>query len=148
MAPRNCVKTVGTRGPCVKGGPPTCVATAVWLWHDDVRKPPSEEWAWARTNEAAKGWLDTGRVEVASLDHDMGFHEHDPDDPQAPYLKGNAEENGLHLVDWMLEEPMTRIPRKVFIHSMNPYPARQMAKALADWTVVITRPYRPGAVDL
>lgn len=148
MAPRNCVKTVGGRGSCVKG-PPSYATTAVWLWHDDVHRPPSDQWEWARTNDEAKAWLETGRVEIASLDHDMGLHDHDPDDPNSIYLKGSGEDNGTKLVRWMLEEPMIRIPRKVVIHSMNPYPAKCMAQDLADWTVVSIQPYRPSeAIDL
>jgi hypothetical protein len=100
------------------------------LWHDDVRPPP-EGWVWARTNEAAKELLLTGKVEEISLDHDLGYHNVEiPDDPdkliEVLSLAGRAEETGLDLVHWMVQDP-ARVPSKITIHSWNPNGALNMA---------------------
>lgn len=50
------------------------------LWLDDIRKPPSPFWRWARTIDDAKLIIKTHNVLEASLDHDMGLHDRDPDD--------------------------------------------------------------------
>jgi hypothetical protein len=102
------------------------------LWHDDVRRPPSVEWSWAQTNEEAKLFLFyANAIEEAggdgitecSLDHDLGAK---PED--GPYAKGTAEENGMRLVEWMIEHDL--VPAKVTIHSWNGVAARRMAQAL------------------
>src|SRR5207237_9811908 len=54
---------------------------AMKLWVDDIRRPPDDSWAWARTNEEAIEALRSGEVNEASLEHVMGVHEPDPDAP-------------------------------------------------------------------
>ena len=105
------------------------------LWHDDVREPP-EGWTWARTNEAARDYLAYGIVTECSLDHDMGLHDviiPDPNvDPDgfmdAVYRKGDSEDTGYDLVNWMIENEC--VPEKVTIHSWNPEGAQAMAARL------------------
>lgn len=105
------------------------------LWHDDVRPPP-EGWEWARTNDAAKAVLSEREVVEISLDHDLGLHGVDiPDPAEDPdgYLdavcqRGQAEETGLDLVVWMIENEV--VPPKVTIHSWNPDGAKAMAARL------------------
>lgn len=41
------------------------------LWLDDYRHPPLG-WVWVKTVADAQTWLKTGRVQRASLDHDLG----------------------------------------------------------------------------
>lgn len=53
------------------------------LWLDDIRRPPGEGWHWARTIEAAKLVVQSHDIKEASLDHDMGLHEFDPDEEGA-----------------------------------------------------------------
>lgn len=102
------------------------------LWHDDVRPPPSVEWAWMRTNEEARMYLYNAKViedeggegiTECSLDHDLGA---DPED--GIYAKGAAEETGMKLVEWMIAQHL--VPPKVTIHSWNAVGARRMAQAL------------------
>lgn len=98
------------------------------LWHDDVRPPPSDEWSWARTNEEARMLLYGAKaydqeITACSLDHDLGAN---PEDGIC--AKGAAEETGLKLVEWMIENDL--VPPKVTIHSWNPAGARNMAQAL------------------
>lgn len=99
------------------------------LWHDDLRLPP-DGWVWARTNDDAKKMLKTGAVEAISLDHDMGLHEVDPAiaerDDQSGYTHyvGHAEDNGLRLVEWMVENQL--VPPVVTIHSWNVDGAKRM----------------------
>lgn len=50
------------------------------LWLDDIRRPPSSFWKWARTLDDAKMIINTCNVLEASLDHDLGLHDRDPDD--------------------------------------------------------------------
>lgn len=98
------------------------------LWHDDIRRPPSPEWQWARTNKDAKRVLTLFNVVEISMDHDLGMDGIDPDLPDAIYLKGNSEETGLDLVDWMIERCL--VPEKVTVHSWNPSGADRMVRTL------------------
>lgn len=122
------------------------------LWHDDVRPPPPG-WTWARTNDAAKELLRSGRVVECSLDHDLGLHDlgiEETDDwdkiIEITYAVANADEisesTGLDLVEWMIEE--TLVPAKVTIHSWNSDGAMRMAQRLAyhDYEVTIS-PFDP-----
>jgi hypothetical protein len=102
------------------------------LWHDDVRPPPSTDWSWARTNEEARMLLYNQKVIAeeggdpcveCSLDHDLGALPSD-----GLYAKGAAEETGMQLVEWMIENDM--VPPRVVIHSWNPGAAKRMRAAL------------------
>lgn len=100
------------------------------LWHDDIRRPPSDDWLWARTNEQAREILSTYDITEASLDHDLGCHELDPDAPDAWLYRGQSEDNGFELVKWMCETG--HLPKTIVIHSWNPDGSRRMADALWD----------------
>lgn len=100
------------------------------LWHDDVRPPPSDEWSWARTNEEARFFLraakaDGHKVIASSLDHDLGAVPSD-----GICAKGAAEETGLQLVEWMIENDL--VPSSITIHSWNAPAAKRMQQAFAD----------------
>lgn len=118
------------------------------LWHDDVRPAPAG-WVWARTNQEAKAHLLTGRVEMASLDHDLGYHDVEiPDDPnelaEVLVLRGQGEETGLDLVKWMVAN--NHVPPVVKIHSWNPDGALKMAQTLFDSQLpkeIIIEPFKP-----
>ena len=102
------------------------------LWHDDIRPAP-KGWVWARTNEQAKSLIEgavlRGDFEEASLDHDLGLHDIDPETtPDAIFLKGQDAETGLDLVKWMCN--LSYLPPKVRIHSWNPDGAMSMALCL------------------
>lgn len=108
------------------------------LWHDDVRRPPEGDWLWVRTNEEARRALayaalvDQPFVE-ASLDHDLGLHDYDPDVPDADLQRlpdGARPEEGWELVEWMIDCDV--VPEKVTIHSWNPNGADRMAALLRD----------------
>ncbi len=101
------------------------------LWVDDVRRPPGDSWEWARTNDQAKAFLLRNDVVEASLDHDMGGHTVNPDDPESYFIAGHSEDNGFRLVEWMVEKDI--IPPKIRIHSWNPSGARRMANLLNDY---------------
>lgn len=117
------------------------------LWHDDIRPAP-EGWVWARTNDEAKLHLRTGKVEEISMDHDLGLHQTQETqiDEMTPdefldYMaqRGQAEETGLGLAEWMAYEGI--IPQTITVHSWNPMGAREMVRVLnkAGGTAV----YRP-----
>lgn len=128
----------------------------VRLWHDDIRVPPNskietktvdgvtadlvifdegaDEWLWARTNTEAIEILTNASYKVIeiSLDHDLGHHDKDPRDYDEPHLMmGQGKENGLDLVEWMLNS--ARVPDKVTIHSRNEEGAKAMNQLLAEW---------------
>jgi hypothetical protein len=73
----------------------------MWLWVDDVRKPPSDEWVWVKTVRDAMGILRHNTVEKVSLDHDLG-----------------EDATTRPIVLWMCETE--RWPRTVLVHSANP----------------------------
>lgn len=62
-------------------------------------------------------------ITECSLDHDLGALPSD-----GIYAKGTAEETGLKLVEWMIENHL--VPPKVTIHSWNGVGARRMAQVL------------------
>lgn len=71
------------------------------LWVDDLRVP-AEGWTWAKTSDEAIAILRSSKVELMSLDHDLGG-----DDTTRP------------VILWLCEHP-DRWPATVRIHSMNP----------------------------
>lgn len=107
------------------------------LWHDDIRKPPSD-WVWARTNLEAVMHLVLHWEEITeiSLDHDLGLDYIDPEVYEARpeelwVLAGDSKQgDGRELVKWMIA--FGYVPPKVSIHSWNPQGAREMAEMFAD----------------
>lgn len=103
------------------------------LWHDDIRRPPEGGWIWARTNRDAIFFLllarDHGAPEIleASLDHDLGMDDQDPDaDPNTWLLRGDSlEGDGVDLCMAMYH--LHLVPPVVTIHSWNPDGAERMA---------------------
>ena len=92
-------------------------------------------WTWAKTGEEAITFLATGKVTMASLDHDLA-PEHYPhalvtDNKHTPMT-------GYDVVCWM-EEHNVWPPGGVTVHSMNPVGRARMQQ-------VIDRHYQSGAV--
>jgi len=82
------------------------------LWLDDMRPPPPG-WEWAKTVEDAQKALESGEVEWASLDHDLGFN----------------QPTGYDLVKWMMEKNIW--PRRMpVVHSMNPVGRENMETSI------------------
>lgn len=103
------------------------------LWLDDIRRPPNtatKEWYWARSVDQAKEFMELcarqgTEVIEASLDHDMGLHDADPDAADAHLMQAPdwaEHQNGMDFVKWMVETGY--VPSKVTVHSMN-WPARE-----------------------
>lgn len=113
------------------------------LWLDDIRRPPDEDWVWARTVEQAVDAVGFAGEKIThmSLDHDLGLHELDPDQPGAHLLRGDGEMTGLDFVRWLisvyynerawLQNEFLDVSECEFtIHSYNPIGARRMADEL------------------
>jgi len=99
------------------------------LWLDDVREPWKHGclgWTWAKTAEEAIEFLKTGKVEEASLDHDLAW-EHYPGSgiPSTQY----TAKTGYDVVLWM-EENNVWPPNGVRVHSMNPVGRAKMEAAI------------------
>lgn len=81
------------------------------VYLDDVREEPE---GWVRTKTVAETieLLKTGEVTEISLDHDLG----------------ECAPPGIKVLDWILEQVLTgwQPPRKIWVHSQNPYGARAM----------------------
>ena len=73
----------------------------MWLWVDDLRKPPSDGWVWVKTVRDAKAYLIHNHVERMSLDHDLGH-----------------EQTSRPIVLWLCENGGW--PDVVTVHSQNP----------------------------
>lgn len=99
------------------------------------------QWTWVRDNDTAKAVLSEFEVYCIDLDHDLGGHEIDPDSPDAIYYRGDSEDNGMKLVEWMIRTD--NMPHFIRIHSWNVPAAERMVKALrwAGHTRVRVRPY-------
>lgn len=85
------------------------------IWIDDIRTPPSEEWVWIKSVEAAKRYIimmsTDGIADIfLSVDHDAGDYVQFGGD----YIK---------LLDW-LEETGRNYP--IRIHSQNPVGVQNM----------------------
>ena len=123
------------------------------LWHDDVRPAP-EGWVWARTNEEAKTIFLTpevyGCVTHVSLDHDMGNHDlpagtYDGGPNSGSGMPQKGEENGMHLVEWMVKN--NHLPAWIRVHAWNPSGRERMCRALNDGGANATsQAYRQGEV--
>lgn len=115
------------------------------IWVDDIRRPPDESWNWVRTNDAARELLLRQPYTAASLDHDMGLHEFDPDVPDADMQVLDHDwpmDDGVELAVWMVKNNC--VPPYVRIHSHNPIGARRMLEILRySATEVIIHPYDP-----
>jgi len=99
------------------------------LWHDDVRPAP-EDWIWVRNNDQARALLECLPITTISLDHDLGAEVHvtpDMDISRLTVLKGMHEDNGMKLVEWMIDKDL--VPRTVIIHSWNIPGAKRMYQA-------------------
>jgi len=57
------------------------------LWLDDVRKPPGEDWTWARSVDDAIALFEGEGAVEASLDYDLG----------------DGNRTGLDLLRWLAE---------------------------------------------
>ena len=121
----------------------------VKLWHDDVRPAP-KGWVWARTNQEAMDVLVCGNVSHISLDHDMGNHDlpagtYDGGPNSGSGMPQKGEENGYHLVEWMIENG--HLPAWIRVHAWNPSGGARMASALnGAGANVIHQSYRHGEV--
>ena len=86
------------------------------LWLDDERNPRDydfpQDWVWVKTVEEAKRWISMGKIEIASLDNDLG----------------EGQEEGRRLVLWMAEFEIW--PKEVRIHSANPVAWEYMTKMI------------------
>ena len=104
-----------------------------YLWVDDVREPPNDDYVWVKSvNEAIQfifehsmyHWVpgQTSEIELIDLDHDAGDYAWDGGD----YIK---------ILDW-LEETGRNIP--ICIHSMNPVGVQNMRAIIQrnGWTEV------------
>ncbi len=103
------------------------------LWHDDVRPAPEGDWIWAHNNDQARALLECLPITTISLDHDLGAEVHvtpDMNINEISLLRGQAEDNGIKLVEWMIEKDL--VPHTVIIHSWNIPAAKRMYQAFFD----------------
>jgi len=72
---------------------------------DDIRNPPDSSWNLVRTFSEAIKYLETGKVETISLDHDLG-----------------GILTGYDVAVWIEEKVWTGdfYPPEILIHSANP----------------------------
>ena len=89
------------------------------IWIDDIRTPPSEDWIWIKSVNAAKRYISMtssyGVTDIMlSVDHDAGDYASDGGD----YIK---------LLDWLEEFGYDGY---IHIHSMNPIGAENMRRII------------------
>lgn len=97
----------------------------MYLWLDDIRPAP-DDWVWVKTPAQAIEALLTGAVEIASLDHDLGF---DPrkfqDYTTGAISEEDAEMTGYQVVLWMAEHDVWP-SEAIYVHSANPVGANNI----------------------
>lgn len=86
----------------------------VWL-DDSPERDPGNNWHIVRNADMAIELLQTGEVEMISLDHDLN------DFRQEPYP---MEITGAHVVKWMINNHC--FPMVINVHSMNRDPSKRM----------------------
>lgn len=94
------------------------------LWLDDIRDPARHGcigWTWVTTAAAAIDLLKTGRVQRASLDHDLNVEQ--------TMGMPSTEPTGYTVVCWM-EEHDVWPPQGVTVHSQNPVGRARMRAAI------------------
>ena len=91
------------------------------LFLDDVRLPSdiynSDGWIVVRTAQECVDYLRNNKVNMLSLDHDLGSDE---------------AGTGADVVDWMDEASLNgwELPDSIMVHSANPYAAKFMRIAI------------------
>lgn len=100
------------------------------LWLDDVRAPHLHGalgWEWAKTAQEAIDYLSSGKVEIASLDHDLA-----PDHyPWSGVPLEQCSGTGYDVVVFLENNPEFLPPRGTRVHSMNPVGRARMEQVLA-----------------
>jgi hypothetical protein len=88
------------------------------LFVDDIRQPPDNTWIVATTAKKAIQVLNMNKVQVLSLDHDLG----DPD------------ETGYTIICWVEEQTVTNpnfhLPETILVHSANPVGSQKIRRAI------------------
>lgn len=91
------------------------------LWLDDIREPwmhGCAGWEWAKTADAAIALLGSGKVTIASLDHDLSV-------AATMGQPAPGEQTGLSVVRWMADNNVWPVDG-VRVHSMNRDGKRRM----------------------
>jgi hypothetical protein len=105
----------------------------MWLWLDDVRRPPSNyEW-WAKTVDEAIEYLSTGKVTHCSLDHDLADEHYKSIGGYGEAALDRSrykERTGYDVIRWMVETG--NWCADITIHTMNPAGRRDMTNLLAN----------------
>jgi hypothetical protein len=98
------------------------------LWLDDIREPWKHGyigWHWAKTADEAIAVLKTGKVEQASLDHDLLPNHY----PWSGVPIEKCAGTGYDVVRWM-EANDVWPPLGVKVHSFNPLGKQRMEKVI------------------
>jgi hypothetical protein len=97
------------------------------LYVDDIRKCP-EGMELARTNTKAIRILSTQEIEVLSIDHDIAIC----NVGQKPFRAEILEETFCPTVYYVSLMPAERRPKKIILHSSNPWGRRAMFQILTE----------------
>lgn len=97
-------------------------STAMRVWLDDRRSPPSADWVWVRTPEKTIDLLRAGKVKELSLDHDLGIG------------VGEDEQTGYDVLLWIEEQVGTGVATfqlpELKVHSANAPAHERMDRAI------------------
>lgn len=93
----------------------------VWL-DDNPERDPGSSWNICRSPQEVISILCEQKVDILSLDHDLGLTEQDP------YPR---EVTGMDVVDWMIQQEV--FPRLIGLHSANTPARNRMYMKLFDY---------------
>lgn len=97
------------------------------VWLDDTRDPTKHGhigWEWVTSVTECIALLESGAVEVLSLDHDL--------DPQAAIGLPPTQPTGADVLRWMIAHPDIACDR-IELHSDNPEGMRTMRALVGEW---------------
>jgi len=86
------------------------------LFVDDIREAPDSSWVIVRTAKEAMDLLESGKIEVLSLDHDLG-----------------EDLTGYDIINWLERKVYNNeveSPKEILVHSANPVGVDNIKRAI------------------
>jgi len=104
-----------------------------------MRKPPDDDWIWAKTNTDAIALIISSPVDVISIDHDICFYD------RGSGLVDPVDETFRPVAYFLANCPIEYVPQEIRLHSGNPIGAGEMVRILDKYKIRIQQANLWGA---